>query len=73
MASNLQKQGFKGTRFVSTTIVWLTATAGWFYGQMDASEWITLSTFILGIYGVSEVGAKGATAYAVKQRETKNV
>ncbi len=66
---NLSKSGFSGTRFVSSTVVWTTATTGWFYGVMDADQWLNLSIFIIGLYGASEVGAKASTAMAVKKRE----
>jgi len=72
MASNLNRSGFRGTRFVSSTVVWVTATTGLFYGVIDADQWLNLSIFTLGLYGASEVGTKGATAYAVQKKESNN-
>jgi len=67
--AHLSRSGFKGTRFVSSTIVFIIGTVGWFMTKMSASEWIQLSTLIMGLYGASEVGAKASVAFAVKQKE----
>lgn len=65
---HLDYKGWKSTRAQSLIVIVVMVTAAFaFTGKVTADQWINLLIWAFGVYGATEVGAKGASAYREKQ------
>jgi len=62
----LDYKGMKSTRLRFGLLVFVVATIMLAINKLTGAEWVGLAQWIAGIYAASEVGAKGASAYAAK-------
>lgn len=67
MTDNLQYKGIRSTRLQLGVVLGLGVTAAFIWGDPEkgvtAAQWIEFIKWDFGIYALSEVGAKGASAY----------
>lgn len=67
MTETLRYKGWKSTRIQILAVLTLMVTAAYAFASVNAQEWIDFLMWAYGLYAASEVGAKGANAYASKQ------
>lgn len=60
----LNYKGLKSTRVQILGILTLMVTGGYFFADVTAAQWIDFLMWSYGLYAASEVGSKGASAYA---------
>lgn len=61
--NNLTYKGWEGTRLQLSLVLILMVSAGYIWGDVTAEQWISFLEWISTAYGLTEVGAKGASAY----------
>lgn len=66
MTETLSYKGFRSTRMQALIVITLLVTGAYFFFDVTATQWIDFLEWAFGIYAASEVGAKGANAYAIK-------
>lgn len=59
----LDYKGLLSTRVQLGIVAALGVTAGWIWGDVKAELWVDFLQWDLGAYMLSEVGAKGASAF----------
>lgn len=50
------EEKYMSRKFLLATVIWLAGTSGWWLDMMDSSQWISFSTWILGLYMTGNVG-----------------
>jgi hypothetical protein len=66
MTESLRYKGLKSTRLQLLGLLTVMVTGGYIFGDVTSTQWIDFLMWIYGLYAASEVGAKGANAYAAK-------
>lgn len=66
MTESLRYKGYKSTRIQSLALLTIMVTSGYIFGNVTSTQWIDFLMWSYGLYAASEVGAKGASAYATK-------
>jgi len=66
MTESLRYKGFKSTRLQLLGLLTIMVTIGYTFGNVTSTQWIDFLMWSYGLYAASEVGAKGANAYASK-------
>jgi hypothetical protein len=66
MTEKSQYRWLKSTRLQFLGLLTAMVTIGYTFGNVTSSQWIDFLMWSYGLYAASEVGAKGANAYASK-------
>ncbi len=60
--NNLDYKGWKSTRLRLVIACIIMATIAVWFGKVTGAEWLSFLQWAIGLYSLSEVGAKGAAA-----------